>query len=192
MPHTPTSPATRRPAPTAPTAPVPAPAVDLSLEERLALVEAAMTVRLDTAAVAYEVNTAHLATEPVDLADVVTGPTEAAESAGIAARPLPELYPTPVAALLQRAHHRLLTDGWCTGTLVDTDGARCLYGAVHAEAGGSGRLESDALDVLLDTIRRQFGDSVESVPTFNDAFGSPSVPLRLLGQAALLADARGL
>lgn len=190
MPHTPTSPATRRRDPTTTlTAPAPAPTVDLSLEERLALVEAAMTVRLDTAAVAYEVNTAHLATEPVDLADVVTGPTEPGETG---ARPLPELYPTPVAALLQRAHHRLLTGGWCTGTLVDTDGARCLYGAIHAEAGGNQRLESDALDVLLDAIRRQFGDSVASVPTFNDAFGSPRVPLRLLGQAAVLADARGL
>ncbi|MEU7151216.1 hypothetical protein AB0B79_05820 [Streptomyces sp. NPDC039022] len=188
----PTSPATRRRDPTAPAAPAPAPVTHLSLEERLTLIDAAMTVRLDTAAVAYEVNTAHLATEPVDLADVVTGPTEPAGPAGSGDRPLPELYPTPVAALLQRAHHRLLTDGWCTGTLVDTDGARCLYGAVHAEAGGSQRLESDAMDILLEAVRREFGDDVESVPKFNDAFGGPRVPLRLLGQAAHLADARGL
>ncbi|MFB1044406.1 DUF6197 family protein [Streptomyces chrestomyceticus] len=192
MPHTPTSSVTRRRDPASPTGPAPAPSAALSFEQRLTLIDAAMTVRLDTAAVTYEVNTAHLATEPVDLADVVTGPGEPAVPGRPAARPLPELYPTPVAALLQRAHHRLLTGGWCTGTLVDADGARCLYGAVHAEAGGDWRLESDALDVLLDAIRRKFGDQVESVPAFNDAFGGPGVPLRLLGQAAILADARGL
>ncbi|MFH9016092.1 hypothetical protein ACH4C6_32525 [Streptomyces sp. NPDC017943] len=168
------------------TAPPALPTASLSLEERLTLINTAMTVRLDEAAVAYEVNTAHIETEPVDLADVVTGPVDT----GLA--PLPELYPTPVAALLQRAHHRLLTDGWCSGVLVDEDGARCMLGAIRAEARGDRGLEADAAAVLLDTIRRDFGDDVDSVPSFNDAHGTGRVPLRMLGQAAHLADARGL
>ncbi|MFF9025694.1 hypothetical protein ACF09T_36980 [Streptomyces eurythermus] len=96
-------------------APVPP---ELSLEDRLTLIDAAMTVKLDEAAVAYEVNTAHIPTEPLDLADIVTGPVDTGPA------PLPEPYPTPVAALLQRAHHRLATGGWCKDVLVDEDGAR--------------------------------------------------------------------
>nr|WTB12190.1 hypothetical protein OG546_50085 [Streptomyces antimycoticus] len=173
------------PAPTAPTAPAEPPA-DLSLEERLTLVNTAMTARLDEAAVAYEVNTAHIPTEPVDLADVVTVPLTPT------LQPPPESYPTPVAALLQRAHHRLLTGGWCSGVLVDEDGARCMLGAIRAEARGDSGLEASAASVLLDAIRRTFGDDVDSVPSFNDAYGSARVPLRMVDQAAGLADARGL
>ncbi len=55
-----------------------APQAPLSLEERLALVNTAMTLRLDQAAVAYEVNTAHIDTEPVDLANVITMPVDTA------------------------------------------------------------------------------------------------------------------
>jgi hypothetical protein len=169
----------------APTTEAAAPA-ELTLEERLTLIDAAMTVRLDEAAVAYEVNTAHIDTEPVDLADVVTGPVDA----GFAL--LPELYPTPVAALLQRAHHRLLTGGWCSGALVDEKGARCMLGAIHAEAHGDRGLEADAAAVLLEAIRRRFGDDVDSVPSFNDAHGTARVPIRMVAEAARLADARGL
>lgn len=158
---------------------------DISLEMRLAATEAAMTVRLAEAAVAYEVNTAHLPTTPVDLADVITAPVVPA------AEQLPDLYPTPVAAFLQRAHHRLTTAGWCAGAMIDEYGALCLYGAIRIEAGGDQCLEQRGLDVLMDAIRRKFPDA-ESVPTFNDAFGGPAVPLRLLGQAADLADARGI
>ena len=38
--------------------------------------------------------------------------------------------------------------------LVDEDGARCLHGAIRAEANGSAATESDALTVLLEAIRR--------------------------------------
>jgi hypothetical protein len=145
-----------------------------------------MTARLDEAAVAYEVNTAHIDTEPVDLADVVTGPVDTGPA------PLPDLYPTPIAALLQRAHHRLITGGWCSGVLVDEDGARCMLGAIRIEARGDSGLEAGAAAVLLDAIRRRFGDDVDSVPSFNDAHGSAHTPLRMLDQAAILADARGL
>ncbi|MFF9818949.1 hypothetical protein [Streptomyces sp. NPDC014006] len=164
----------------------PAPPAELTLEERLTLINTEMTARLDEAAVAYEVNTAHIPIEPVDLADLVTGPVDTG------AAPLPDLYPTPVAALLQRAHHRLLTGGWCSGALVDEDGARCMLGAIRIEARGNSGLEASAAAVLLDAIRRKFGDDVASVPSFNDVHGTGRVPIRMVDQAAHLADTRGL
>ncbi|MES5824872.1 hypothetical protein [Streptomyces sp. RG80] len=170
---------------TAPATAPPAPAAALSLEERLAFVNAAMTMKLDEAKVAYEVNTAHIDTEPVDLADVVTVPLTPT------LQPPPQSYPTPVAALLERAHHRLLTGGWCKDVLVDEDGARCMLGAIRAEARGNQSLEADAASVLLDAIRRKFGD-VDSVPSFNDAWAGGRTPLRMVDLAAGLADTRGL
>ncbi|MFD9788669.1 DUF6197 family protein [[Kitasatospora] papulosa] len=168
---------------TSPPAPPATATAVLSLEARLAAVEAAITVALDEAAVAYEVRTAHIPTTPVDLADVVTLPLT------------PTLQPSaphasPVAALLQRAQQRLLIDGWCTGSQVREDGARCLYGAVRVEAAGDRSLEARGLQVLMDTIRSQFSDA-DSVPTFNDRWADGRVPMRILGQAAALADNRG-
>ncbi|MFD9459008.1 hypothetical protein ACFWBC_38845 [Streptomyces sp. NPDC059985] len=161
-----------------------APTAELSLEARMAATDAAMTVRLEEAAVAYEVNTAHIPIKPVDLGDVIAVPPPPALQP-------PTPYPTPVAGLLQRAHHRLLTDGWCSGALVDEEGARCLYGAIHAEARGDNSLEDSAAAVLLDAIRRKF-TSVDSVPSFNDTHSSGRVPMRMLDQAGDLAHARGL
>ncbi|MFJ8855681.1 hypothetical protein [Streptomyces sp. NPDC102437] len=181
MPQTRTAPATDHTATTA----APEPPTELSLEERLAFINAAMTVRLDEAKVAYEVNTAHIETGPVDLADVVTVPLTPTLQP-------PDSYPTPVASLLQRAHHRLLTGGWCKDVLVDTDGARCMLGAIRTEARGDSGLEAAAAAVLLDAIRRKFGDDVDSVPGFNDSHGTARVPLRMLGQAADLANTRRL
>ncbi|MFF4866809.1 hypothetical protein ACFY3J_34975 [Streptomyces sp. NPDC001231] len=189
MPHTPTNPAVDQLAPTTQAATAPAPPAELSLEERLKFIDTVMSVRLDEAKVAYEVNTAHIPTEPVDLADVITVPAVPADTRPA---PLPDLYRTPVAAVLQRAHHRLLTSGWCKDALVDEDGARCMLGAIRAEARGDTGLEANAAAVLLDAIRRTFGDDVDSVPSFNDAHGSAHVPLRMVDQAAHLADARGL
>ncbi|MEU9376527.1 hypothetical protein AB0D94_22520 [Streptomyces sp. NPDC048255] len=181
MPITAPSPAITHPVPTTQTT---APPAELSLEERIAFTNAAMTARLAEAAVAYEVNTAYIPTEPVDLADVVSVPLTPTLQP-------PTPYPTPVAALLQRAHHRLLTGGWCSGALVDAEGARCLYGAIHAEAHGDQSLESQGLEILMDAIRRKFTD-VDSVPSFNDGFASGRIPMRMLDQAADLANARGL
>ncbi|MEV5194755.1 hypothetical protein AB0K86_19890 [Streptomyces clavifer] len=169
---------------TTPTTAPPTPPTALSLEERMVFVNAAMSVRLDEAKVAYEVNTAHIDTEPVDLSDVPTLPLTTPTL-----QPPHTPYPTPVAALLQRAHHRLLTGGWCTGALVDEDGARCLYGAIHIEARGDQSLESRGLEVLMDAIRRKFGH-VDSVPSFNDGFARSRIPMRMLDQAADLADTR--
>ncbi|MET4673847.1 hypothetical protein ABID94_006771 [Streptomyces sp. PvR018] len=81
--------------------------------------------------------------------------------------------------------------GWCTGTLVEKDGARCMVGAIRVEARGDHGLEAVAVAVLLDAIHRKFSDA-DSVPSFNDSFASSRSPLRMLDQAAGLADTRGL
>ncbi|MFJ9718436.1 hypothetical protein ACIRPQ_21215 [Streptomyces sp. NPDC101213] len=169
-----------------PPAAAPADGGRLSLDARLAAVEAAMTVRLDEAAVAHEVRIAHIHTDPVDLADVITVPLTPT------LQPPQRLPATPVAALLERARARMEADGWCAGALTDESGAVCLLGAIRKEAGGDRGLEADAAAVVLDAIRRRFGDHVESVPAFNDAHGTGRIPLRMLDQAAGLADARGL
>ncbi|MGW0143641.1 DUF6197 family protein [Streptomyces calvus] len=166
--------------------PCPAPADALTLDARLAAVEAAMTVTLDQAAVAHEVRTAYLNTAPVDLADVVTVPLTPTPP------PPPRTYPTPVAALLERARHRMEARGWCAGTAVDEAGAVCLIGAIRAEAGTEAGLAADAASVLLDAIRRRFGDHIDSVPAFNDTCSSGRSPARMLGEAAAMAEARGL
>lgn len=154
------------------------------LDARLAAAEAAMTVRLETAALAVDINTAHVATEPLDLAAVVTGPVPLPEP------PEPD-YPTPMAALLQRAARRLTHGGWCRGATVDEDGARCLYGAIRAENPGGAHTD-DALAVLLDAIRRRF-PGAETIPSANDHFVPDSAAaVRLLDDAARLADTRGL
>ncbi|MPY37849.1 hypothetical protein FNH09_43565 [Streptomyces adustus] len=149
-----------------------------------------MTVRLDEAAVAYEVRTAHIHTDPVSLTDVVTVP-DALPDTHTTPAASPATYRTPVAALLERAQHRMTVGGWCSGALTDASGATCMMGAIRAEAGGSHNLEADALAVLRDALNRRFGGDI-SVPDFNDAHGSGRVPARMLGEAASLADARQL
>ncbi|UXY40512.1 DUF6197 family protein [Streptomyces albidocamelliae] len=157
----------------------------LTLEARLAAREADMTLRLEAAAIAHEVNTAHLALDPVDLADIIIVPDAPAP-------PPPAAYTTPVAALLERAQHRMRSAGWCAGALTDDEGRVCILGAIRAEAGGDRALEADATTVVLDSIRRRFGDHVPSVPAFNDAHGSGRTPILMVGEAARLADARCL
>ncbi|MFE1576257.1 DUF6197 family protein [Streptomyces fradiae] len=170
------------------TAPAPAPAAVtsrtvLDLEARMAAVEAEMTVRLQLAGLAMDVDTAHRSA-PLDLAGVITGPVELPE-------PEEDPYGTPAAATLQRAARRLRTGGWCQGRTVDADGARCLYGAVHAEAPSSGA-EGDALAVLMDAIRRRF-PGTDTIPEANDhRLTGWQAAVRILGEAAALADARGL
>ncbi|WP_432164151.1 DUF6197 family protein [Streptomyces tendae] len=183
---------------TAPAAPAlqPSPAASpaagdgLTLEARLAAVEAAMSVRLDEAAVAHEVRVAHIDTEPVDLADVITVPLT--PTLQPSPQPGPSHPGTPVAALLERARARMETDGWCAGALSDESGAVCLLGAIRKEADGDRGLEADAASVVLDAVRRRFGDHVDSVPEFNDSWGSGHTPTRMLGEAAAMADAQGL
>jgi hypothetical protein len=161
----------------------------LSLEARLALTDAAMTLRLQEALVRLGIDSAHVETVPAVEGFTVEG---LATYTATAPRPAPDLYPTPVAALLQVAAERLQAGGWCRGAMVNEQGARCLYGAIHVEASGSTSLESAALDILLEAIRREFDAGTETVPAFNDSLGGPRVALRLLDSAARLADARGL
>ncbi|MTE22618.1 hypothetical protein F0L17_26690 [Streptomyces sp. TRM43335] len=167
-----------------PRATTPAPGLDA----RLAAVDAGMTLRLERAALAVSCGAAHLAAPVLDLADVVTLPVELP-----AVLPSPD-YRTPAAALLQRAARRLEAGGWCQGATVAEDGARCLYGAVHAEAATdpTGRAEDDALAVLLEAIRRRW-PGVETIPEANDhRLPSGRAAVELLDDAAALADARGL
>lgn len=154
----------------------------LDLEARMALVNIEMTARLDLAALTFEVNTAHASTT-ADLADVVRGPV---------ATPLLPLtpYPTPVAALLQRAARRLEQGGWCRGMDTDGDGATCDRGAIRAEAESAAQ-EAAAMDVLLEAIRRRFPGAA-TVPSWNDDNRDSRLPVRLMWQAAELANTRNI
>jgi hypothetical protein len=156
------------------------------LEARMAAVKKDMDARLALAAVAYEVNAAHIDTAPVDWSRI------GAPMAPGAPLPAPDPYATPIAALLHRASLRLREVGWCAGALRDEDGSLCSQGAIRMETGGDRRLEAQALEVLLEAIRRRFGPHVESVPTFNDAWAGGREPTRMMEQACVLADARGI
>jgi hypothetical protein len=161
------------PAPTKTAAPV-----ELDLDARLAEVGAIMTARLDQAAVAFEVNTAHIPAEPPIEITIPQLPQTA----------IPAPYSTPIAALLHRARMRIETDGWYQGGL-RKDGRRCLIGAIRIEA-ASRHQADDASALLLDVIQREFGG--DTVPSWNDAQTSPRPVLLALGRAAELAHARGL
>jgi hypothetical protein len=153
--------------------------VELDLDARLAMVGAIMTGRLDEAAVAFEVNTAHIPATPIP---EITAPLPLTPTAA----PCP--YSTPIAATLHRARLRLETGGWCTGQLRDEQGAACLIGLIRAEAPTRGAAD-DACVVLLDAIRRDFAH-VETIPSWNDAQRDPRLPAVYLDRAAALAHAR--
>lgn len=175
--HTATHPA-QRAQERAQTAPVPLSA--LGIEARLAGADAAMTVRLEQAALAA----AARAPETVlDLADVITGPVQP---------PGPRTpYTTPAAATLQRAARRLEAGGWCRGGITSPAGGRCLHGAVQAEAPDP-RVEQTAMDVLLDVVRDHWPDAA-TVPAANDRHvPDRAAAVQLLDAAAARADTRGL
>lgn len=135
----------------------PAPPV-LDLDARLALVDAAMTVRLDEAAVAFEVNTAHLpGADPIP--HIAEAPLPAP-----AATPVP--YRTPLAGLLHRARTRIETAGWCRDAAYDETGAVCPIQAIRLEARGDRDLAHDACVALLDAIQTQFARA-ETIPSWN-------------------------
>lgn len=154
----------------------------LDLEARLALIDATMTLRLEQAALAFAVNTAHI--PAIDHLPEITAPLQPSPLA------VPCPYRTPIAATLHRARIRMESDGWCAGQLRDEQGAACLIGVIRAEA-GSGYEASDAGAVLLEAIRRDFADA-ETIPSWNDAQRDPRLPLLYLDRAAALAHARGL
>jgi hypothetical protein len=167
---------------TRPATPRTDPAPQLDIDARLALADAAMTLRLDRAAVAFEVNTAHIESAPVPAVDFVPpSPTLA---------PVPSPYSTPLADCLHRAQTILADRGWCRGALRGEEGAVCPMGAIRAAAESRG-LADDACVLLLEAIQREF-TGAETVPSWNDRQRGPAVPLRLLGQAADLAASRGI
>jgi hypothetical protein len=146
----------------------------LTFDERLALTALAVDARINT--------------PPLNLADVIRLPEAAPQPLAPTAAPCP--YTTPIASLLHRARTRLETSGWCTGALRDDQGARCLIGAIRAEASTGGAAD-DACVLLLETIRRDFRD-VETIPSWNDARRDLRLPLLYLDKAAALAHARTL
>ncbi|MFD7510008.1 hypothetical protein ACFV5N_11795 [Streptomyces sp. NPDC059853] len=173
-------------APARPQPAAPAAAAALDLDARLALVDAAMTVRLETALVRLAVDAAEAESAPADADTTVLLAYAANHQAPV------DLYPTPVAALLQRAARRLEDTGWCRGATRDASGATCLYGAVHAEARGSRGLEADGLDVLLVAIQRRFA-AAATIPAANDQLlPNGAAAVQLLDAAALLAHTHDL
>jgi hypothetical protein len=154
----------------------PAPPV-LDLDARLALIDAAMGVRLDQAAVAFEVNTAHLpGSDPVPhIAETVPLPLTPAAA--------PSPYRTPIADLLHRARLRIETDGWCRDNLFDESGAVCPIRAIRLEARGDRRLADDACVYLLDRVQADFADA-ETIPSWNASQTSAAPVLLAFDRAA--------
>lgn len=158
----------------------------LDLDARMALTDAAMTLRLETAAVAHEVNTAHIPAEIVSI-------TPPRGHSG----PAPVGQPGPIARVLADAVGVLEARGWAaTGRTCHTNGRLCLAGAIRVAA-GSGPDDADSLlatraaSFLLDTIQAQHPTAV-TLPAWNDAQRNGNRPLRLLRQAATLATAQGI
>lgn len=158
------------------------PPAQLDLDARLALRLVDMGARLDEAAVAFEVRTAHI--ESADPILETTAPLRLTPTAA------PNPYTTPIAGTLHRARIRLENEGWCRQALRDEQGARCLIGAIQVEAPNRSAADS-ACNVLLEAIRRDFPDA-DTIPSWNDAWRDPRLPLRYLDRAAELAHARTL
>ncbi|WP_409469079.1 DUF6197 family protein [Streptomyces sp. HC307] len=155
---------------------------ELDLDARLVLLGALMTVRLDQAAVAFEVRTAHIpgaAPIPEISAPLPITPTAA---------PCP--YSTPIAELLHRARVRIETDGWCRDAAFDEQGAVCPIRAIRLEA-ASRRDADDACVLLLEAIQRDFRNA-ETIPSWNAQQTSPAPILLAFDRAAELAHARNL
>src|SRR5213078_4600206 len=128
----------------------PRPVPQLDLDTRLALLNVEMDARLNEAALAFAVNTAHIAgADPVpETAPVVPlTPT---------LTPAANPYDTPLAALLHRARVHIETHGWLQGGLREDHGTRrCPMGALRIEALDH-RDADDACVLLLDAIQADF------------------------------------
>ncbi|MDQ0758717.1 DUF6197 family protein [Streptomyces canus] len=164
----------------------PHPAPELDLDTRFVLLNVEMDARLEQAAVAFEVNTAHLpgADPTPDIPDTVP----------LTPAPQPSTYSTPLADLLDRARHYIATRGLLRGALrddADVEGARCPIGAIRYEAGANRWLADDACILLLDVIQAEFADA-ETIPSWVDAQTSPAPVLACMNRAAELAHTRNL
>jgi hypothetical protein len=156
----------------------------LDLDARMALRLALMDDRLATAAVAFEVNTAH-----IEGAEPVPAITEVVPLTPTLPPPVCP-YETPVAALLWRARIRIETDGWARQLRDDQAMARCPAGAIQIEA-RTGSEDASARRLLFEAIQRDFPQA-ESIPSWNDAQADARLPLLYLDRAAQLAADRGI
>ncbi|MFF9175965.1 hypothetical protein [Streptomyces sp. NPDC014793] len=161
---------------TATLAPAAAPVLDL--DARLALAQAVMDERCTLAALAVDVNSAHIAIDPVE----VTVPH-------LPQTAVPAPYTTPLAALLHRAGIRLQTDGWSREAALEEDGRRCAIGAIRREADSRWQAD-DACVLLLEAIQRHW--EAETIPSWNARQPSVAPVLLAFERAAELADSRGI
>ncbi|HEY9375235.1 DUF6197 family protein [Streptomyces sp.] len=154
----------------------------LDLEARFALIDATMTLRLEQAALAFAVNTAHL--PGADPIPDITAPLPLTPTAA------PNPYNTPIAGALHRARQRIEQDGWCRDAVFDEQGAICPIRAIRLEAATRHQAD-DACVLLLDAIQRDFADA-ETIPSWNAAQTSPAPVLLYLDKAAQLAHTRSI
>lgn len=150
---------------------------ELGLEARMALTLAEMDGRCRMAALAVDVNSAHIHTEPP------MTPT----ALPILPAPAPTPYSTPIATLLHRARIRIETDGWCRDALHDESGAICPERAIRLEA-ASRRQGEDASLLLLESIQRHW--HAHTIPSWNAQQNSVAPVLLAFDRAAALAHSR--
>lgn len=161
----------------------------LDLDTRLALLNVEMEARLGEAALAFAINTAHIAG-----ADPAPGIAESVPVVPLTPTLAPAAtpYDTPLAALLYRARVHIETHGWLQGGLREDHGTRrCPIGAIRIEAIGRRDDADDACVLLLEAIQADF-PTAETVPSWNDAQTSPAPVLLYLDRAAQLAHTRQL
>ncbi|WP_405747776.1 hypothetical protein [Streptomyces canus] len=160
----------------------------LDLDARLALLNVEMDARLNEAALAFAINTAHIAG-----ANPIPDITEAAPVVLLTPTlaPAANPYDTPLAALLHRARVHIETHGWLQGGLREDHGTRrCPMGALRIEAVDR-RDADDACILLLEAIQADF-PTADTLPSWNDAQTSPAPVLLYLDRAAQLAHTRQL
>lgn len=145
-----------------------APVGQLDLEARMAMADAAMTVRLDEAVLAHAVNTAHL-----------PGPT--VELPHLPVDTQPDVEQNPVAALLKRAKERILRDGWCRDAAHNNGGGMCLVEAIRAEA----RTHRDEGEARI-LLRRALGGG-DPIPEQNRRLTNTAHAAAVLDTAAAMA-----
>ncbi|MFI2764820.1 hypothetical protein ACH5A3_39325 [Streptomyces echinatus] len=156
----------------------PAPTPPLDLDDRLALASLAMDERLTTAGLAVDINSAHIAIDP--LPEITIPQPPATDFCP---------YQTPLAALLHRACIRIETDGWCHNALFDETGAVCPIRAIRLEADSRSQAD-DACHLLLEAIQRHW--QAETIPSWNAQQNSSAPVLLAFDRAAELAHNRNL
>ncbi|MGW7726235.1 DUF6197 family protein [Streptomyces canus] len=165
----------------------------LDLDTRLALLNVEMDARLNEAALAFAINTAHIDGAHIDGADPIPDIAEAVPVVPLTPTLAPAAHPydTPLAALLHRARVHIETHGWLQGGLREDVGTRrCPIGALRIEAVDR-RDADDACILLLEAIQADF-PTADTLPSWNDAQTSPAPVLLYLDRAAQLAHARGI